>query len=729
MNSTAVIPQQQGDTRESHRALRHICASVVVLCSLAAVEGGLPMALRGIVLPGAATGMLVSWLLRKRRLGTYQVVVVLTGFAHGFYWIWRAFDENMQPVTALSAAWVGGAVAGCFVANSQQAYRYIQGVALALLMLGGWMQLHPEYPSLLAATFVLLAFSCLAGRAAPTNIASVYLNRPYPSLETTMLRGVGLVLAIGLLSYPIYLLLPRLTPFQAGWIRQVFPKNAFISEQKVIDNQPAAQGVTSSRSYNSELSLSQSVPPHHTGEILFIISGPRNIALRCEIMVDYNGVKWTPNRLRREPLRASEDGLIVNLGRSEGMWQPSDRIYPDRHEQYQIQVRKAVGKFLPRPARTLAAAVPEYSLQSDPDGNLYVSPPLQESVSYFLKTSANTGRIRLQEDELDQRCLALPEKRISGKIMALVKNLSANCTNQEEMVGNFCDYIRKNCQYALKPHDIPPHKEATAYLLFEKKEGWCVHFASALAVMCRVAKIPARVVLGYGRGELDPLTWNYRVADRDAHAWVEANPDGQGWAVYDPTPASESPMQKPPDTVAEVRMTLNTLYGGLQDTGQGFKVWYLSIYYDLREHPWHLVYFLVGVLMLIQLLRVWRLRWLRYREARLWREMKRGTPRAAAKAAYSLVSRRLEYQGFGDVDHTTPEEYCFRLREAGHTAADALAFIVSIYETSEFGPQMTMRWDRQALMETTDKVMHSLKVRNLLSMHESSTLSNDEQNT
>ena len=64
--------------------------------------------------------------------------------------------------------------------------------------------------------------------------------------------------------------------------------------------------------------------------------------------------------------------------------------------------------------------------------------------------------------------------------------------------------------------------------------GYCIHFATAGALLLRMQGIPARYVTGYtvqldgqGRGE---------ALDSDAHAWVEIYLDGYGWHPVEMTP-------------------------------------------------------------------------------------------------------------------------------------------------------------------------------------------------
>lgn len=73
--------------------------------------------------------------------------------------------------------------------------------------------------------------------------------------------------------------------------------------------------------------------------------------------------------------------------------------------------------------------------------------------------------------------------------------------------------------------------------LFESRAGFCEHYASAFAVMMRMAGIPARVVTGYMGGYYNPLGEYLLVRQSDAHAWTEVWLEGPGWTAVDPTAA------------------------------------------------------------------------------------------------------------------------------------------------------------------------------------------------
>ena len=75
------------------------------------------------------------------------------------------------------------------------------------------------------------------------------------------------------------------------------------------------------------------------------------------------------------------------------------------------------------------------------------------------------------------------------------------------------------------------------YFLFQEKKGYCVYFATAMTMFCRIADVPARYVEGFKMPN-NSLSGRYTVTNEEAHAWCEyllkADPDI--WAVVDTAP-------------------------------------------------------------------------------------------------------------------------------------------------------------------------------------------------
>ena len=81
--------------------------------------------------------------------------------------------------------------------------------------------------------------------------------------------------------------------------------------------------------------------------------------------------------------------------------------------------------------------------------------------------------------------------------------------------------------------------------LLQERRGYCVHYASALAVLGRALGVPTRLVLGY-RANADGASTSlesgvevvtYQATNHDLHAWTEAYIDNVGWVSFDVTPA------------------------------------------------------------------------------------------------------------------------------------------------------------------------------------------------
>lgn len=89
--------------------------------------------------------------------------------------------------------------------------------------------------------------------------------------------------------------------------------------------------------------------------------------------------------------------------------------------------------------------------------------------------------------------------------------------------------------YTLKPPALGSNP--VDRFLFDTRQGFCEHYASAFAVLMRAAGIPARVVLGYQGGEINSMGEYMIVRQSDAHAWTEVWLEGRGWVRVDPTAA------------------------------------------------------------------------------------------------------------------------------------------------------------------------------------------------
>ncbi|RMF95010.1 MAG: DUF3488 domain-containing protein [Gammaproteobacteria bacterium] len=118
---------------------------------------------------------------------------------------------------------------------------------------------------------------------------------------------------------------------------------------------------------------------------------------------------------------------------------------------------------------------------------------------------------------------------------AWAAELRAASRDERDYLGRILAHFRREpFFYSLTPAALGA--QSVDEFLFDRREGFCGHYASAFAVLARAAGIPARIVTGYQGGERNPLGDYWIVRQADAHAWVEVWLDGH-WERIDPTAA------------------------------------------------------------------------------------------------------------------------------------------------------------------------------------------------
>ena len=101
------------------------------------------------------------------------------------------------------------------------------------------------------------------------------------------------------------------------------------------------------------------------------------------------------------------------------------------------------------------------------------------------------------------------------------------------------DHLQRDFVYTLDPP--PAQGDPLVHFLLRSRAGHCEFFASAAALMLASRGIPARLVTGSFGGEIGFFSRTVVVRGGNLHAWVEADLDGSGFSVLDPTPPSGVP--------------------------------------------------------------------------------------------------------------------------------------------------------------------------------------------
>lgn len=105
-----------------------------------------------------------------------------------------------------------------------------------------------------------------------------------------------------------------------------------------------------------------------------------------------------------------------------------------------------------------------------------------------------------------------------------------------ERIGNL---VRTSATYDLRTSIMPSgYTDFAQWFLEQSDTGYCVHFATAAAVLLRAAGIPCRYVTGY-LVDTEPGT-DTEVQARHGHAWVEYYAPAYGWKILEVTPGNDA---------------------------------------------------------------------------------------------------------------------------------------------------------------------------------------------
>ncbi len=139
------------------------------------------------------------------------------------------------------------------------------------------------------------------------------------------------------------------------------------------------------------------------------------------------------------------------------------------------------------------------------------------------------------------RALPAGLERLQNLARQIAAPADAPSSTPADMARRLVQHLRDSGEfgYTLDMSVTDPSIDAVEDFLFNRKQGHCEYFASALGLMLRAVDIPARLVSGFKGGDQNPSTGYFVVQGRHAHVWVEALIDGR-WRVLDATPASRS---------------------------------------------------------------------------------------------------------------------------------------------------------------------------------------------
>lgn len=163
--------------------------------------------------------------------------------------------------------------------------------------------------------------------------------------------------------------------------------------------------------------------------------------------------------------------------------------------------------------------------------------------SYDLKCYTNFYNYKLDTPEYDDYVqeiyTQLPEST-KEKMLEIAKKHGLDQMPLFYIPTMVKEFISNQGYYSLNTPKMPDGNDFPVWFINEAESGYCVHYATATAVMLRALGIPARYVTGY-YVYANANEWTQVTSD-NAHAWVEYYDKAKGWVALEATPSSFEPV-------------------------------------------------------------------------------------------------------------------------------------------------------------------------------------------
>ena len=169
------------------------------------------------------------------------------------------------------------------------------------------------------------------------------------------------------------------------------------------------------------------------------------------------------------------------------------------------------------------------------DFSLFYRGTVNQQLSYQVSSYPNAILSPELIDDTRTLNLALTTNN-NPRLLAKAQQLRQRYSDDRQLINQvLSDFNQEDYYYTLEPPRLNNNSLDEFY--FDTRSGFCEHYASSFTYLMRAAGIPARMVVGYLGGELNPNGNYLTVYQRNAHAWAEVWLPGQGWQRVDPTAA------------------------------------------------------------------------------------------------------------------------------------------------------------------------------------------------
>ena len=395
---------------------------------------------------------------------------------------------------------------------------------------------------------------------------------------------------------------------------------------------------------------------------------------------------------------------------------------PSSTHKIDVTIRHLDSEYLPAPYAPLSSSVGTNTWSWDPQTLAIVSTATNRAeatrgLNYsvqatepepdaftFEKTAAGTPD--------DPDLYALPDD-VPEQIISLTHSITGSRKNAVAQATAIQAWLRDTRRFHYST-TAPP---GTGYnvltnFLTDTHSGYCIHFASAMALMARIEGIPSRVSVGFLPGSQNGA--QRLVKASQMHAWPELYFQNYGWVRFEPTAAVaqppawtvENPKRAAPSTAPQSPEANRSPSPSTSASSQASPAPSPDATSHDSDHgsgvPWTVIVWILVVMVLLCVPMLTRM------VVRRWR-LHRDDPDAFARGAWQEVQACWIDHGL-PLAHATSRQQCQEMAgELPEQARGALERLCLLDERARYAPSIDLdERDRDKVVDDVDTVRDAL---------------------
>ncbi|RMG41545.1 MAG: hypothetical protein D6725_01305 [Planctomycetota bacterium] len=273
--------------------------------------------------------------------------------------------------------------------------------------------------------------------------------------------------------------------------------------------------------------------------------------MRGQVFVEYSDAMWhtVPSTRSLDPT----DGRPIHFPALESnarLFAVEDGVRAERWSAFECWPDPSLATYLFTPLGTTHVAAEVNEVSVTPRHDIVRSDDLLPGHPYTAFVPHGRWREPRSDSSNFLESLTRVHPHLRRRLQRHADVVFAGCTTTAEKIRAVRRFFQNNFEYRLGI-EIYGDEDPVVFFLDNRLPAHCEYFATAGALLLRMAGVPTRYVTGFVVSEPNRYSGCWIARNRDAHAWVEAFDPKRGWVVVECTPPAGVPQGEPGSRIAQ----------------------------------------------------------------------------------------------------------------------------------------------------------------------------------